>query len=150
MSTKSESVVDFIANLLPLYDGIEHGGVWCARSLVDGTVILPVDESDSDEEAGRVRVRWQGDEKREQEVRGDMFASVALERYVRLHGVGYPEEDIAGELWFMARHFHVKTGCRAYLPQLREPPSAAVRAARQATAMGKGILVNLFSKALGA
>lgn len=149
MSGKSEAVVGFIANLLPLYDGERYEGLWCARSLIDGTRILPIDESDSDDEQGWVRVQWQGDASREQETRGDMFATVALERYVRLHGAGYDEEAIAGELWHMARHFHFKTGCDVYLPQLREPPHPLVRAGKRAVSMGQGVLVNLINKVIG-
>lgn len=149
MSGKSEAVVGFIANLLPLYDGERHEDLWCARSLTDGTLILPIDDSRDDDQLGWVRVRWQGDPAREQETRGDMLASVALERYVRLHGTGYDEEAIAGELWYMARHFHFKTGCHVYLPQLREPPGRLHVAGRKVLEMGQGLLVNFFSKLTG-
>jgi hypothetical protein len=149
MSGKSEAVVGFLANLLPLYDGERYEGLWCARSLIDGTRIIPIDESSSDDEQGWVRVQWQGDPSREQETRGDMLATVALERYVRLHGAGYDEEAIAGELWFMARHFHFKTGCDIYLPQLREPPGRLHVAGRKALEMGQGLLVNVLSKLSG-
>jgi len=149
MSGKSEAVVGFIANLLPLYDGERHDGLWCARSLADGTLILPVDESGDDDEQDWVRVRWQGDPNREQETRGDMLASVALERYVRLHGAGYDEEAIAAELWYMARHFHFKTGCEVYLPQLREPPSQLRKVGRAIVKFGSGVLVNGVSKWTG-
>ena len=147
MSTQSEAIVGFIANLLPLYDGERHNNLWCARSLADGTLIMPTEESD-DDGIGWVRVRWQGDQRREREMHGDMFASLALERYVRLHGVGYSEEAIAGELWYMARHFHFKTGCEVYFPQLREPPSRLRKVGRAAARMGQGVLVNVFSKAM--
>jgi hypothetical protein len=149
MSGKSESVVGFIANLLPLYDGERHENLWCARSLIDGTLILPIDDSRDDDQLGWVRVRWQGDPTREQETRADMLASVALERYVRLHGTGYDEEAIAGELWYMARHFHFKTGCDVYLPQLSEPPTRLQKASRKTVEMGQGLLVNLLSKLTG-
>jgi hypothetical protein len=140
---KSAAVVGFLASLAPLYTHEEHEGVWCARSLQDGTLVLPVDESDWDEERGTVRVYWQGDPLRATEVDGDQIATLALERYVRLHGVGASEEAIAGELWFMARHFHHKTGCHLDLPQLREPPHALVRVARGALKFGGGALVAL-------
>jgi hypothetical protein len=52
MSGKSEAVVGFIANLLPLYDGERNDDLWCARSLIDGTLILPIDESESEDEQG--------------------------------------------------------------------------------------------------
>ena len=146
MSSKSEDVVGFIANLLPLYDGERHDGLCCARSLADGTLILPVDETSWDEERGTVKVWWQGDSQREKLIDGTYIATLALERYVRLHGSGYPEEAIAGELWFMARHFHFKTGCYAYLPQLPEPPSQLRKLGRAVVKMGNGLLVNGLSK----
>lgn len=149
MSAKSEAVVGFLANLLPLYQGEQHEGAWCARSLHDGTLVWPVDESDWDEERGTVRVQWQGDPLRESLVDGDQIATLALERYVRLHGVGASEEAIAAEMWFMARHFHFKTGCHVYLPQLPEPPHPLIRAGRAARRMGEGLLVNLVSKLSG-
>lgn len=149
MSTQSEAVVGFIANLLPLYDGERHRGLWCARALTDGALVLPVIGSDSDHDHGWVRVRWQGSQHNEREVRGEMLAALALERYVRLHGIGYDEEAIAGELWYMARHFHIKAGCSAYLPQLSEPPGRLEKAGRAATKMGQGLLVNILGKMTG-
>lgn len=56
MNNKSTAIVSFLANLMPLYTHEGRAGVWCARSLQDGTLILPVDESDWDEESGSVRV----------------------------------------------------------------------------------------------
>ena len=149
MSSKSAAIVGFLANLLPLYDGEQHDGVRCARSMLDGTLILPVDESEWDEERGRVRIRWQGDPRRESEGQGPMLATLALERYVRIHGVGADEEVIAAELWFMARHFSFKTGCELYLPQLKEPLHPLARAGRAALRMGEGVLVNAISKITG-
>lgn len=146
---KSGAIVGFLANLMPLYTQEDHDGIWCARSLHEGTLILPVDESEWDEERGTVRVWWQGDPQRETLVDGDQITTLALERYVRLHGVGATEEAIAAELWFMARHFHFKTGCHAYLPQLQEPAHPLVRAGRTALRMGEGVLVNTVSRLMG-
>lgn len=146
---RSAAVVGFLANLMPLYTHEDRDGVWCARSLQDGTLILPVDESDWDEECGTVRVRWQGDSQREMLTDGDQLATLALERYVRLHGVGATEEAIAAELWFMAQHFHFKTGCHVYLPQLQEPAHPLIRAGRTALRMGEGVLVNTVSRLMG-
>lgn len=145
MSDKSEAVVSFIGNLLPLYDSVQCEGIWCARSMQDGTLILPVDESEWGEERGTVRVRWQGDPLREQQVEGPWIATLALDRYVRLHGAGADEEAIAAELWYLARHFHIKTACHAYLPQLPEPPNALTRIGRKAVEIGQGILTNLLT-----
>lgn len=148
MTGKSAAIVSFLANLLPLYDSERLDGLWCARSLHDGTLILPVDESEWDERR-TVRVRWQGDSQRETLVDGEYIATLALERYVRLHGMGSDEEAIAAELWFMAQHFGCKTGCELYLPELREPPGPLVRASRGAMRMGEGVLVNVMSKVAG-
>lgn len=145
MSDKSESIVSFMGNLLPLYDSFQCDGIWCARSMQDGTLILPVDEAEWEEERGTVRVRWQGDPLREQQVEGLWIATLALERYVRLHGAGYDEETIGAELWFMANHFHHKTGCHVYLPQLQEPASRLQKMGRLAKRMGEGLLVSMLA-----
>lgn len=149
MSPKSQAIVRFLANLLPLYDGERYDDLWCARSMADGTLIFPVDESDWDEERGTVRVWWQGDPQRETEADGVWIATLALERYVRLHGVGYSEETIAAELHFMTNHFTFKTDCNVYLPQLPQPPGRFVKAGRSALRMGEGVLTNLLSRTLG-
>lgn len=148
MKSKSEAVVAFLASLAPVYMHEEHGGLACARSLVDGTLILPIDETEWDDERGRVLVHWQGDSARQSEINGEDLAALALERYVRLHGVGASEEVIAAELWFMDRHFTFKTGCHANLPLLPEPPSRLAKAGRKALEMGQGILTNLITPRL--
>lgn len=147
---RSAAIVAFIANLMPLYVHERFGAAPCARSLQDGTLILPVDESEWDEESGEVLVYWQGDPARSTSVHGDHIAALAIERYVRLHGAGASEESIAAELWFMARHYHFKTNGHAYLPELQAPPPRLVRAGKTAVRMGEGILVNLISKVVGA
>jgi len=145
---KSAAIVRFIANLLPLYHGERHGDTWCARSLQDGSLILPIADDQHDE--GWVRIHWQGDPCRKTEALGESIATLALDRYVRLHGAGASEEAIAAELWFMARHFHYKTGCYAGFPQLPEPPNRLVQLARTAKRMGEGVLVNVISRVAGA
>ncbi|WP_115539791.1 hypothetical protein [Xanthomonas campestris] len=142
---KSASVVAFLANLVPLYTHEDRDGIWCARSLQDGTLVLPVDESDWDEGRGTVRVLWQGDAARETLAEGSHVVTLALDRYVRLHGAGATEEAIAAELWFMAKHFRFKTGCDLYLPQLKEPPRTWTKAGRKALEIGQGILTNMMS-----
>jgi hypothetical protein len=146
--SKSAAVVGFLANLAPLYAHEEHDGLWCARCLADGTLILPVDETEWGDERGRVLVHWQGDSTRQSEINGEDLAALALERFVRLHGVGASEEAIAAELWFMDRHFTFKTGCHANLPLLPEPPSRLIKAGRKALEMGQGILTNLITPRL--
>jgi len=147
LSNKSTAIVGFIANLTPLYWGERHGNFWCARSLHDGTLISPFTESEDTDDEGWVRICWQGDPERQTEVLGANITTLALERYVRLHGVGADEETIAAELYFIAQHFAFKTGCNVYLPQLRKPAHPALRAAKR---MGEGVLVNFLSKVTGA
>jgi len=143
MKGKSCAIVSFIANLLPLYHGEHDEGMWCARNLHDGSLILPVAEDNGD---GLVCVHWQGDGQRKTEVLGEFIATLAVERYVRLHTAGASEAAFAAELWFMARHFHFKTGGEIYLPQLREPPHPLVRTVQR---MGEGVLVNGLGKMFG-
>ena len=143
--SKSASVVRFLASLMPLYADEVHDDIRCARSLQDGTLIWPVDESEWDEERGTLRVHWHGDPQRESLVDGDQIVSLALERYVRLHGTGANEEAIAAELWYMAEHFERKTGCQVYLPRLSAPPHPLVKVGRTALRMGEGVLPTLLS-----
>lgn len=140
---KSAAVVSFLSNLAPLYSHEDRDGVWCARNLQDGSLILPVDETDWDEERGMVLVHWQGDPSRYSEVSGENLMALALERYVRLHGAGAGEEAIAAELWFMARHFNFKTGCHAYFPMLAEPPTRLAKLANATLRFGGGVLVGM-------
>lgn len=147
MGNKSSAIVGFIANLMPLYFGEHHENSWCARSLQDGTLLLPFSAGEDSGDEGWIRVYWQGDRQRQTEVLGEAIAALALERFVRLHGTGIDEEAIAAELYFLAQHFTFKTGCYVYLPQLRQPPHPAVRVVRR---MGEGVLVNLLSKITGA
>ncbi|MEN5284326.1 hypothetical protein ABE494_00015 [Stenotrophomonas lactitubi] len=147
MSNRSTAIVGFIANLAPLYSGERHGDFWCARSLHDGTLISPFSTEEDTEDEGWIRVCWQGDPQRQTEALGADITTLALERYVRLHCTGADEETIAAELHFMAQHFTFKTGCHAYLPQLKKPAHPAVRAGKR---MGEGIVVNLLSKVAGA
>ena len=146
MSNKSSAIVGFIANLMPLYFGEHHENAWSARSLQDGTLLLPFSAREDSGDEGWIRVYWQGDRQRQTEVLGEAIAALALERFVRLHGTGIDEEAIAAELYFLAQHFTFKTGCYVYLPQLRQPPHPAVRVVRR---MGEGVLVNLLSKITG-
>ncbi len=102
-------IVAFIANLLPLYVGEWVGGQWCARSLVDGTLILPFrgSEEHSDE---FVSVLWQGDPQRRTEVSAVFVASLAVARYVELHHSASHSKEMKVEMQHMAHHFTVKTG----------------------------------------
>ncbi len=107
-SELSSSVVRFISKLLPLYVEEYHGRVVCARSLHDGTLVMPVAE-DPDNENGMVRVIWRGDEASANVIRGIFLAQLAIGEYVRFHSLAKPEKA-ASDLNHLAQHFEVKTG----------------------------------------
>lgn len=149
MQGKSAAIVGFIANLLPLYDGEKNGDVWCARSMQDGTLILPVDESEWDEERGTVLVRWQGDVSREQHAEGSYIATLALVRYVEVHHVGQSSKYLAAELEQMALHFHFKTGCSPYLPYEKPSTDLAEAVSGAVQRLGETVVASLLTKAAG-
>lgn len=149
MTGKSAAIVGFLANLLPLYTGEQRDGVWCARSMRDGTLVLPVDESDHDEELGTVRVHWQGDPQREQHVDGTYIATLALARYVELHHLGQPGAHVAAELEGLAQHFHFKTGCSLYLPYDKPSPDLASAVSKAVGRIGESTVVGMLLKAAG-
>lgn len=106
--TLSERIVHFIAGLIPIYTFEHVGEFYCARSLVDGTLILPVDEPEEDEN-GFVMVHWQGDASRSTEVLGSFLAGVAVAKYVEIHAVTEAAAT-KNEFAHMAQHFEFKTG----------------------------------------
>lgn len=116
MSTLSQSIVDFIAQLHPLYTSQFAEGRECALSLLDGTLILPVDESSSEKEEGWVTVFWQGDSNRSSEVPGMQLASVAIWRHLQASGYGRSDEETAARRKQMLDQFQHRTG----VPLMRE------------------------------
>lgn len=108
---RSESIVAFIANLLPLYQGEQHEGRWCARSLTDGTLILPIVHPDAeDDDDGWVMVYWQGDPARQSVTLASKMASLAIARYVELHHTATFSKLMRDEMEHMSQHFTLKTG----------------------------------------
>lgn len=149
--SKSQKAVDFIANLIPLYMHEKYEDKDCARSLVDGTLVLPLlsEDEDYDDSSMFVEVYWQGDKNRKSIVFGELFATPILERYVRLHGVGATEEQIADELRFMSEHFTFKTDGYPYFPNLGESPTFMEKSFKSAKSFGGGLLVDVFKKLVG-
>ncbi|UOF15589.1 hypothetical protein IEQ11_02675 [Lysobacter capsici] len=153
MTSKSAAIVGFIANLMPLYEGEHVDDHWCARSLTDGTLILPFDEAaagiDAAEEQGWVRVRWQGDPNREIETYGSNIATLAVVRYVELHQVGQPAKRVISEVEGLAQHFTFKTGCSLYLPYDKDISPDLVSAVKTAVnRIGEKALIGLLLKAM--
>ena len=60
MSEKSQAIVRFIANLLPLYTHVQLEGQTCALSLLDGTIVAPIvaPELDPLDDDGWLTVYW--------------------------------------------------------------------------------------------
>jgi hypothetical protein len=105
----SQAIVQFIDHLHPLYIHDEVDGVACARSLTDGTLILPLDEPEENEN-GLVAVHWQGDSSRQTVVQGVYMASLAVARYVELHHMAENAKGTRDEMERLSHHFTVKTG----------------------------------------
>jgi hypothetical protein len=124
MSQLSQSIVNFIAQLLPLYTCQHADGHECALSLLDGTLILPVDESHAAQEEGWVAVFWQGDSRRRSEVVGSQLASLAVCRHVELQGVGLTLAERAAQRAELAERFHRLTRLSLQAPAMT--PAARV------------------------
>jgi hypothetical protein len=106
----SQRIVDFIGGLLPLYIEDEVDGVWCARSLSDGTLICPVEEMEACED-GFVTVHWQGDQARQTLVQGTIHGQSGRGQ---VRGASLPcgktPKAPREEIEHLANHFTVKTG----------------------------------------
>lgn len=108
--SQSKAIVGFIANLIPLYDGENFDGVRCARSLSDGTLILPVMGDDEDEGDAFVTVHWQGDPLRTSQVLASFMATLAVGKYVEFHFMAESSKDTRAEMARLAEHYRFKTG----------------------------------------
>ena len=105
----SKKIVQFIDHLFPLYIHEKVNGVWCARSLSDGTLICPIDEA-GDDESGFVTVLWQGDPARQSVVPGAFMASLAVAKYVEIRNVAENAKATRDEMAILSQHFTFKTG----------------------------------------
>lgn len=105
----SQRIDDSVGHLLPLYVQEEVNGKWCVRSLDDGTLVLPVEENE-DEENGWIQVWWQGDSKRATDVIGVFYASLAIATYVDLHHTDTHAKEKRPAMEHLSDHFAVKTG----------------------------------------
>jgi hypothetical protein len=146
VSASSQAIVSFIASLLPLYVPTWHDGKYCARSIRDGTLVIPVAETPEDED-GWVQVVWQGEPHRATAVQGIFLVEVALSDYVQFVTRGKPER-YSKKFEELAQHFHVKTGrsvleAEDWLVRVLEAASAG------AEKLGKEAVVVLIKKAVG-
>jgi hypothetical protein len=142
----NQRIVAFIANLLPLYVGEQVEDQWCARSLVDGTLIVPLQGSEehSDE---FVSVLWQGDPQRRTEVQAVFIASLAVARYVELHHSASHSKVMRAEMQHMAHHFTVKTGDALVFD---EPGSDMMEVLERAVGrLGESVVIEVLKRAAG-
>lgn len=144
--SQSRAIVSFIANLLPLYTGEEASGVWCARSLSDGTLILPL-EGDGDDEDAFVTVLWQGDPQRSSVVLASFVASLAVARYVELRFMAESSKDTKSEMERLAQHYKFKTGDSLCF----EAPSSGVAelVGKAVSKVGEAAVTEALKKILG-
>ena len=146
---QSEAIVGFISSLLPLFTHEKHAGLHAARSLGDGTLVLPIEEIDPEESQGWVRVLWQGDVGRATEVDGSMFATRAVVDYVWMHQLGQTDKQIQVLLAHMSQHFQFKTGSSLYLPYPDADPDLAAWVQKGLGRLGEAGLIEVIKRAVG-
>lgn len=149
MAFSAQRVVSFIANLSPIYHGEEILGMQVARSLMDGTVIVPEPNDDREPEDAYVIVWWQGDSNRASEVPAYLMASNALVNYVQFHCVGRDAEYAGNLLDDLSKHFIVKTGATMYLPYREDEFAFLGKVLKAAEAAGPKIAWEALKKGLG-
>ena len=143
----SQSIVNFISGLLPLYIEEFTEGVWCARSLIDGTLILPLEESE-EYENGMVKVYWQGDSSRETVVPGEYIASQAIVRYVELRNIAEKSKETRDEMRHFANHFKFKTG-ETLCFDMDEDSELFPWIERAVSRLGKEAVIEILKKQIG-
>jgi len=143
----SHRIVDFISGLIPLYIHDQVDGVWGARSLVDGTLILPMDEEE-DGGNGLVTVHWQGDPNRTTVAQGVFIASYAVAKYIELHSIAETNKNTKDEMEHMAQHFEVKTGESLVFEQVQDSELFQVLG-RAVGKAGQEVVIEVIKKQIG-
>lgn len=141
-------IVNFIGGLYPLYEHVvlERQQI-AARSLVDGTMIYPVEE-DEDNENGYVLVHWQGDSQRSCETSGERLATIAVVRYAELRAAP-SDKGTRTEYEGMAHHFGVKTGGSLTLELGDGGAEAYALLGQLLQKSGTAVAIGLLKKAIG-
>lgn len=144
----SHRIVGFLAGLFPMYEHVHvDGHSIAARSLVDGTLIVPVCEEE-DNENGFVLVNWQGDSNRSAEVRGEFLASIAVVKYIELHAAA-TDKRTRSEYEHLAQHFTHKTGGSLVLETEDGGAEAFALLGRLIEKSGTAVAIGLLKKAIG-
>ena len=145
----SQHYVNFIANLMPLYMHEQIDGLDCARSLGDGTILLPMHRLDEATDDDWIAVRWQGDASKSYEAQGVLIATNAVLRYVELHCIGKSLKESADLLRHMSNHFEFKTGRALYLPNNEEDSAGFKKIGEYVSRLGEQAVVEVIKKAVG-
>lgn len=126
MQRTTSKYINFIANLLPAYHGEWHGGFYCARSLRDGTLLLPHQDTENSQ-GDMITVWWQGDPNRSTDAIASMIASNAVAEYVQQASLGKSSEYSTALLLHLMQHFEHKTGDSLYLPYAADGEKRGMR-----------------------
>lgn len=148
MAYAGQPIVNFIGNLSPLYQSEEMLGFRAARSLRDGTLILPYPD-DREPEDAMVIVWWQGDPNRTTEVLGSVVASNAVVDFVQFHSVGKELAHATALLAHLYEHFGHKTGAHLHLPYLEDDLPFLGKIFGLATSLGPKVALEILKKAAG-
>ena len=108
----SDEIVEFIADLFPLYQRDTSHGWVAARSLLDGTIIAAHPDKDKNHD-GWVVVYWQGDPERRTEVLGSAMASIAVTQLVRHQAVAV-DPGTREEYARLAKEYEQATGATLF------------------------------------
>ena len=149
MAYAGQSIVNFIASLSPLYQSEEILGFLGARSLRDGTVIIPHPGDDREDEDALVIVWWQGDSSRTTEVLGSMMATNAVVDYVQFHSAGKDAAHATGLLAHLYDYFGNKTNASLYLPYLNDDLPLVAKILGMARRVGPKVALEILKKAAG-
>lgn len=144
----SHCIVTFISHLLPAYTAESINGVMCARSLVDGTLILPIDDPDEDA-TGFVTIHWQGNVNRQTTVLGSQFAAVAFAKYFEMQAVLQGKPAAKEEIRDLARHYTVKTGETLIYHDADDESNLAPLISKAVKKLGEVAFMQLLRKAIG-
>ncbi|OGS94604.1 MAG: hypothetical protein A3H31_12810 [Gallionellales bacterium RIFCSPLOWO2_02_FULL_57_47] len=147
MEGLSHRIVNFIGGLIPLYTHDQVDGVWGARSLVDGTLILPMFEEEGEED-GFVTVHWQGDPMRTTVVQGTFIASYAVAKYVELHSIAETNKDTKDEMSHMIHHFEIKTG-ESLVFNVEDDPELFSLLGKAVGKVGREVVIEVIKKQIG-
>lgn len=149
MGQSSQRYIDFIGNLTPLFQHEQVEQLWCARSLRDGTLLLPQLDIDESLDDDWISVWWQGDRHRISNVDGTQLASIALVDYVQYHSTGKPTQHSADLLEHLSQHFVFKTGGCLHLPYAEDELHALGKIFDVAKRYGPDLAWDVLKKSLG-